>query len=135
LQPGAPGAKGGTPQRQPVLALEGEAAGIGLDQPGDDAADGRLAAARRADQRQGLAGRDREADIVQRDLPPSAAGERLPQAGGREERGGHAGAFGTGPSSRPICASISVRVYSCRGAATSPAVKPSSTMRPSRKTA
>ena len=47
-------------QRQQIAALEADVAGVGLDQPQHQPAHGRFAAAGLADQRQRLAGLDRE---------------------------------------------------------------------------
>ena len=70
-----------------VAAVEADRAAIGLDEPHDDAGKRRLAAARRPDQRQRLAARQIERDVVERrDLAPAAA-ERFRDAAQFEQRG------------------------------------------------
>jgi hypothetical protein len=69
LDPASQRAQRGTRQRQQVLALEEDAAGLRLDQPQQRAPDGRLAAARLADQRERAPGLDLEGDLVDRAHP------------------------------------------------------------------
>src|SRR5579885_3477020 len=84
-------------RRQHVLALEPHAARVGLDEPQDRAARGRLAAAGFTHQAEGLANPDRKGDVAERVHRASGAAEeaapdleRLAEALDLEKRPGHA---------------------------------------------
>ncbi len=95
-------AQGCTTLGKQVCSIEGDGAGIGLDQAQDRAGERRLAAAGGADQSQRLAGPQREADVVEGGDRYAGAAEPLGQALDLEQRRAHA------PT--PRCASMSERV-------------------------
>ena len=101
-------------QGQPVVAFEGDRAGVRLDQPQHQPRDGRFAAAGRTGKRQRFARLHPERDVLDGGDGFAAAGEAFRQALDGQERAVHravpAVLATSGAASRPICASSSARV-------------------------